>query len=83
MPRINDTASLDLAVCPVGRIGVELRSRLPKPWRAFRRWRRDANAVAALQALDARTLKDIGVERSEIESVVRGLGRDPSRVDRT
>jgi uncharacterized protein YjiS (DUF1127 family) len=28
-------------------------------------------------------LKDIGIERSEIESIVRGLGRDPSRVDRT
>jgi uncharacterized protein YjiS (DUF1127 family) len=48
-------------------------------WRQFRRWRRHRHAIAALQALDARMLKDIGITRSEITSVVSGLGRDASR----
>lgn len=52
----------------------------PSLWRALQCWQRDRRAVAALQALDARTLKDIGIERSEIESVVRC---DASRVKRT
>jgi uncharacterized protein YjiS (DUF1127 family) len=48
-------------------------------WQAFWRWRRDQVAIAALQALDARMLKDIGISRSEITSVVSGRGRDASR----
>jgi uncharacterized protein YjiS (DUF1127 family) len=64
-------------------MGKALRSSLLAHWRALQRWRRNAHAVAALEALDARLLKDIGIERSEIGSVVRGLGRDASRVDRT
>ena len=34
-----------------------------------------------MQALDERMLKDIGIDRSEIDSIVRGLGRDASRVN--
>ena len=82
MPGINGNACLEATGCPIGRIGAGLQP-WPGLWQAFRRWRRDARAVAALEALDQRMLKDIGIERSEIESVVRGLGRDPSRVDRT
>jgi uncharacterized protein YjiS (DUF1127 family) len=48
-------------------------------WREFWRWRRERDAIAALHALDARMLKDIGISRSEITSVVRGRGRDLSR----
>jgi uncharacterized protein YjiS (DUF1127 family) len=83
MPGINGHACLDSAGRPIGRIGAEPESSSTGLWQAFRRWRRDARAVAALEALDARMLKDIGIERSEIESVVCGLGRDPERVDRT
>jgi hypothetical protein len=36
----------------------------------------------ALQ-VDAHILKDIGIERSEIRSVVYGAGRDASRARRT
>jgi uncharacterized protein YjiS (DUF1127 family) len=48
-------------------------------WREFRRWRRNQDDIAALQALDARMLKDIGISRSEITSVVTGRERDASR----
>ena len=43
-------------------IGHHLRRRLA------RRWRRDA--ACALATLDTRTLHDIGIRRSEIESIV-------------
>jgi uncharacterized protein YjiS (DUF1127 family) len=66
---------------PVAR--TPLRTRLPWIWRVLARWRCTKCAVAHLQTLDERMLKDIGIERSEIESVVRGLGRDDSRINRT
>jgi len=55
---------------------------LAKAWRALVRWHRLRMGAAELQALDNRMLKDIGIERSEIDSVVRGIGRDATRVER-
>jgi uncharacterized protein YjiS (DUF1127 family) len=43
-----------------------------KWWRAYALWRERKAAARELHALDDRTLKDIGVSRSEIEWVVRG-----------
>lgn len=39
---------------------------------AFRRWER-RRMIAALQSMDDRVLRDIGIRRSEIPSVVRGF----------
>ncbi len=39
-------------------------------WRAFRYRRRQQATIRVLKSLDDRTLKDIGLARNEIESVV-------------
>ena len=41
-------------------------------WRAYALWRERSRTVRELRALDDRTLRDIGVNRSEIEWVVYG-----------
>lgn len=56
---------------------------LSRCWQALRRWGQRRSAIAALHELDGRMLKDIGIDRSEIESVVHGLGCDPSRKARS
>ncbi len=42
----------------------------------FLDWRRRRATIATLHALDGRTLKDIGLLRSEIESAVNTQGAD-------
>ena len=43
-------------------------------WRAFwRRHRRASDVYSALRELDTRTLRDIGLDRSEIASVAREI----------
>src|SRR5262245_21596480 len=49
-----------------------------KWWRAYALWRERKAAVRELRALDDRTLRDIGVNRSEIEWVV--YGQDETRL---
>jgi uncharacterized protein YjiS (DUF1127 family) len=50
--------------------------------KAFGTWRTRRAAIAQLHALEDRDLRDIGVSRSEIESVVYFGGRDPTRLRR-
>ena len=45
-------------------------------WHAYWEHRANRAAVAMLQSMDGQTLHDIGVNRSEIESVVYGARRD-------
>ncbi len=40
---------------------------------SFRRWRTRVAAAAALSRMDDRILADIGVSRSDIPRVIRGL----------
>jgi uncharacterized protein YjiS (DUF1127 family) len=47
-------------------------------WTSWAGWLARRNAARELAALDDRSLKDLGLHRSEIESVVRG--RDPARL---
>jgi uncharacterized protein YjiS (DUF1127 family) len=44
-------------------------------WRAVALWHKRRRAVQELRALDDRTLRDIGLGRSEIECAVRGCRR--------
>ena len=50
-----------------------------RAWQAYWDWRARQATVEILRALDNRTLHDIGLSRSEIESVVRDArnGRRP------
>lgn len=48
----------------------------------FRKWRSRQAAIAQLHAMEDRQLQDIGINRSEIESVVYLAGIDPTRLRR-
>ena len=48
-------------------------------WRAYLEGRARRATVRILQSLDARTLKDIGLDRTEIDSVVYGPQDDRRR----
>ncbi len=45
----------------------------------FDRWQRCKQAEQALRAASDRQLRDMGIDRSEISSVVWGQGRDQGR----
>lgn len=45
---------------------------LLRGWHAYRLWRERRRAMAQLAALDGHMLKDMGIDRSEIEAAVRG-----------
>jgi uncharacterized protein YjiS (DUF1127 family) len=50
-----------------------------RAWQAYRAWQKRRATLAELHSLDDAALKDIGLRRSEIESVVFGYGHDASR----
>jgi uncharacterized protein YjiS (DUF1127 family) len=56
-----------------------LRSLAVGSWTAYQARRRQRLAAAELSGLDDRTLRDLGISRSEIVSLVRDGSRDPTR----
>lgn len=56
-----------------------LLSRMQAVWHTARCLLRQAQAYAVLQGLDDRTLKDIGIHRTELNSMLHHDLRDPSR----
>jgi uncharacterized protein YjiS (DUF1127 family) len=78
MSRSRETALPRQHACAICRIAAHLGDR----WRAHLRRRFDRQAVASLQALDDRMLADLGIDRSEIPSVVSGGDGDTTRRSR-
>ena len=64
-----------LNATPYGYWGAWLGCRMTAFWAYLRREREVARAVAMLSRMDDRTLRDIGMERGQIEGAVRH-GRD-------
>jgi uncharacterized protein YjiS (DUF1127 family) len=64
------------------RVGRGIARAVQTAWRAYWRRRAERATVFVLQSLDARTLKDIGIDRSEVESVVRGACGSRRRASR-
>jgi uncharacterized protein YjiS (DUF1127 family) len=48
-------------------------------WQAYMRWATRRATARILHSLDARTLKDIGINESEITSIVYGTDGDRRR----
>jgi uncharacterized protein YjiS (DUF1127 family) len=57
-------------------VGAIVWSFLHLIWQRYQQWRRCRRTVQTLRSLDERTLKDIGIDASEIESVVYGLSTE-------
>jgi uncharacterized protein YjiS (DUF1127 family) len=54
------------------RLGLAFKKRLVGTWRAYWEWQRRRTTVRILAALDERTLRDIGINPSEITSYAYG-----------
>jgi uncharacterized protein YjiS (DUF1127 family) len=63
-----------LTTSRAARLAGRIRCSLSTVWRNYWRRRVDRAAIFMLQSLDNRMLKDIGIDRSEIASVVRDVG---------
>lgn len=66
----------------LGSLGVTVHTicaRIGRAWAAYWSGRARRATVVMLQSLDGRTLKDIGIDRSEIESVIYGQPDDRRR----
>jgi uncharacterized protein YjiS (DUF1127 family) len=65
----------------IGRwVGAQVAAAARRVIEAYRSWRRRQAAVFELGSLDDRSLRDLGINRSEIQSVV--LGWDSTRIPR-
>jgi uncharacterized protein YjiS (DUF1127 family) len=53
-------------------VGVGRKGRLQRVWRAYWEWQRRRATVRILSALDERTLRDIGINPSELTSYAYG-----------
>jgi uncharacterized protein YjiS (DUF1127 family) len=53
-------------------VAVGLKGRLLRVWQAYWEWQRRRTTVRILSALDERTLRDIGINPSEITSYAYG-----------
>jgi uncharacterized protein YjiS (DUF1127 family) len=58
-------------------LGHALAAAAGRWWTRYIRWRERRAAVRELAALDDRTLKDLGIHRSEIEAVISGREARP------
>lgn len=69
----------------VGReaLGTQIARKLRLYWEAYWSWRAKQATVSILKTLDRRTLEDIGVSASEIESAVYGSADRCRRYDET
>jgi len=61
-----------LALRKARTLGLALGAAAGRWWTRYVRWRERRAAVRELAALDDRTLKDLGIHRSEIETVISG-----------
>lgn len=73
------TARPASATASIGSARAGLLSFAAALWAAFERARDHATATASLNRLDDRALKDIGLHRTEITSMVHFDLQDPSR----
>jgi uncharacterized protein YjiS (DUF1127 family) len=67
-----EAASLGWQAGSPARLGAQIARTLRASWEAYWSWRAKRATVRILRTLDARTLQDIGVSASEIESAVYG-----------
>jgi uncharacterized protein YjiS (DUF1127 family) len=67
--------TLDVPVSPQGftetSVAKRLVAKLSGYWTTYSNWRAEQAAIAELRSLSDRDLKDIGLHRSEILSVIR------------
>ena len=56
----------------VSRLGQRLACRLFYAWLRYRQWRSEAEAIRHLRQIDDHLLDDVGINRWEIDEVVRG-----------
>jgi uncharacterized protein YjiS (DUF1127 family) len=72
-------AGLEILVQALGRGAKQASRTVTSLWVRYLTWQMRRATRMALQELDSRSLKDIGMERSEIEAFVRDIHYHPHR----